>query len=208
MSLNHIELPTSIVICDDHQLFCQGLREVVLQALPNASFVIANTTSTCLEVLESSLVDVFICDIKIGNEDGLEFIQKQQRLLRDKIVIVLSGFYENYLVQHASQLGVDYFLKKESGIEDLLPAILGDESTKLKNTLPNHSENEPVKFLSKKEKEILKLVTSGMRSKEIAEKLFISKNTVDTHRRNIHRKLNTTNTAELTRIVYESPISL
>ena len=179
-----------------------------MQALPNATFTITNTTSDCLEVLQSTVIDVFICDIKIGNEDGLEFIQKQQILLRDKIVIVLSGFYENYLVQHASQLGVDSFLKKESGIEDLLPAILGDESTKLKNILLNHSENEPVKFLSKKEKEILKLVTSGMRSKEIAEKLFISKNTVDTHRRNIHRKLNTTNTAELTRIVYESPISL
>jgi DNA-binding NarL/FixJ family response regulator len=208
MSLNHSKYPTSIVICDDHQLFCQGLKEVVLQALPNVSFAITNTTATCLEVLKSSLVDVFICDIKIGNEDGLDFIQKQQILLRDKIVIVLSGFYENYLVQHASQLGVDYYLKKESGIEDLLPAILGNESSKLKNKLPKQLENEPVKFLSKKEKEILKLIITGMRSKEIAEKLFISKNTVDTHRRNIHRKLNTTNTAELTRIVYESPISL
>jgi FixJ family two-component response regulator len=105
-------------------------------------------------------------------------------------------------------IGVNYFLQKEVGVQELLQAIHGGESVKLEHKLSNEAQFEPVEFLSKKEKEILKHIVAGLQSKEIADKLFISKTTVDTHRRNIHRKLNTTSSGDLIRLVYEGVIPL
>jgi DNA-binding NarL/FixJ family response regulator len=205
---NNADRSFTILICDDHQLFCQGLKEVIKQFLPNANFCIANNTIECLELLENRSIDVFICDIKIGNDDGLYFIKRNYALLQHKTIIILSGLYEKYLLRKAMHIGVNYFLQKEVGIQELLQAIYGEESTKLEYKFANETQIDPVEFLSKKEKEILKLIVAGLQSKEIADKLFISKTTVDTHRRNIHRKLNTTRSGELIRLVYEGIIPL
>lgn len=198
----------TLLICDDHQLFCQGLKEVLKQALPNASFHITNNTKDCLEYLENQSFDVFICDIKIGKCDGLDFIKQNHVLLKNKRIIILSGLFEDYLLRKALHIGVNYFLQKEAGVQELLQAIHGEESFELQHKLCNESQFEPNEFLSKKEKEILKHIVAGLQSKEIADKLFISKTTVDTHRRNIHRKLNTTNSGDLIRLVYEGVVTL
>jgi DNA-binding NarL/FixJ family response regulator len=198
----------TFLICDDHQLFCQGLKEVLKQAQPNASFHITNNTKDCLEYLENQSFDVFICDIKIGENDGLNFIKQNYALFQNKTIIILSGLFEDYLLRKAMHIGVNYFLQKEAGVQELLQAINGEESLKLEHKLSNEAQFEPIEFLSKKEKEILKHIVAGLQSKEIADKLFISKTTVDTHRRNIHRKLNTTSSGDLIRLVYEGVIPL
>ncbi len=203
-----INSPLEILICDDHQLFCLGLKEVIKQNIPDAQIRTSNSKSQCLEVLKQQQIDVLICDIKIGAENGLQLIDQNRELLKGINIIVLSGLYEEYLLSKAQAIGVNYFLKKEACVEELLPAIYGEPTTKLKPSLYQNSDKPLLDFLSKKEKEIIKLITEGMQSKEIAEKLFISKTTVDTHRRNIHRKLKTNNSGDLLRLVYEGVLEL
>ncbi len=198
----------SILICDDHQLFSQGLKEVIKQHIPGAEITITENYSDCISRLKTTETNVFICDIKIGNENGLDLISKHIELLESTTIIVLSGLYENYLLRKAQFIGVHYFLKKEAGVNELLAAINGENQNRLIHQFENEHEFNATEFLSKKEKEIIKLVIDGFQSKEIAEKLFISKTTVDTHRRNIHRKLNTTNSGDLIRLVYERIITL
>jgi DNA-binding NarL/FixJ family response regulator len=197
-----------ILICDDHELFCQGLKEVLRQHLPDAYISTSNNTDQCLSILSQRRIDILICDLKIGPENGLQLIEQNAELLKDINIVLLSGLYEEYLLNKARAIGVNYFLKKEACIDELLPAINGESAFKLKASICKSTDLPLFEFLSKKEKEIIKLVTSGLQSKEIAEKLCISKTTVDTHRRNIHRKLKTSNTGDLLRLVYEGVLEL
>jgi two-component system nitrate/nitrite response regulator NarL len=198
----------SILICDDHQLFSQGLKEVIKQHIPDAYVTITDNVTQCIEVLNKENIDVFICDIKIGNSSGLVLIEQQINLLSSTTIIVLSGLYEDYLLRKAQLIGVHYFLKKEASVNELLLAIQGEQAIRLNVIAKRETEFNASDFLSKKEKEIIKLIIEGFQSKEIAEMLFISKTTVDTHRRNIHRKLNTANSGDLIRLVYEKVITL
>jgi DNA-binding NarL/FixJ family response regulator len=196
------------LICDDHQLFSQGLKEVIKQHIPDAYVTITDNVTQCIEVLNKENIDVFICDIKIGNSSGLVLIEQQINLLSSTTIIVLSGLYEDYLLRKAQLIGVHYFLKKEASVNELLLAIQGEQAIRLNVIAKRETEFNASDFLSKKEKEIIKLIIEGFQSKEIAEMLFISKTTVDTHRRNIHRKLNTANSGDLIRLVYEKVITL
>ena len=196
------------MICDDHQLFSQGLKEVIKQHIPDAYVTITDNVTQCIEVLNKENIDVFICDIKIGNSSGLVLIEQQINLLSSTTIIVLSGLYEDYLLRKAQLIGVHYFLKKEASVNELLLAIQGEQAIRLNVIAKRETEFNASDFLSKKEKEIIKLIIEGFQSKEIAEMLFISKTTVDTHRRNIHRKLNTANSGDLIRLVYEKVITL
>jgi DNA-binding NarL/FixJ family response regulator len=135
-------------------------------------------------------------------------IEQQINLLSSTTIIVLSGLYEDYLLRKAQLIGVHYFLKKEASVNELLLAIQGEQAIRLNVIAKRETEFNASDFLSKKEKEIIKLIIEGFQSKEIAEMLFISKTTVDTHRRNIHRKLNTANSGDLIRLVYEKVITL
>jgi DNA-binding NarL/FixJ family response regulator len=197
-----------ILICDDHQLFCQGLKEVIRQHLPDAFISTSNNKEQCLSILSQRKIDVLICDLKIGHENGLQLIEQNKDLLKGINIVLLSGLYEEYLLNKAQAIGVNYFLKKEACINELLPAIKGEGAFKLKPPICQGADRPLLEFLSKKEKEIIKLINAGLQSKEIAEKLFISKTTVDTHRRNIHRKLKTTNSGDLIRLVYEGVLEL
>jgi DNA-binding NarL/FixJ family response regulator len=197
-----------ILICDDHQLFCQGLKEVIRQHLPDAFISTSNNKEQCLSILSQRKIDVLICDLKIGPDNGLQLIEQNAELLKGINIVLLSGLYEEYLLNKAQAIGVNYYLKKEACIDELLLAINGELAFKLKPPMHQSSDLPLLEFLSKKEKEIIKLITEGLQSKEIAEKLFISKTTVDTHRRNIHRKLNTTNSGDLLRLVYEGILEI
>jgi DNA-binding NarL/FixJ family response regulator len=200
--------PNKMLICDDHDLFCLGLKELLSAHLNKTEIFTVNTKKECEELLEQHFFDVFICDIKIGSDNGLQLIKSNQTALAETTVIVLSGHYEDYLLRKAKNIGVDYFLKKEASLNELLPAISNNPSMRLEKIFKEEDVDSPVSTLSKKETEIIKLIAAGYQSKEIATKLFISKVTVDTHRRNIHRKMNTTSTGELLKLVYEGIIEL
>lgn len=205
---NNLNSCNKILICDDHALLCLGLKELIKIHLPDTTVEVVNCRKDCEEVLASQNFDVFLCDIKIGEDNGLQLIEDLRNRLQNTRVIIISGMYEDYLLKRARFAGADYFLKKESSLADLLPAIMGDPELKLDVTLEKEEEIPPFLTLTKKESEIIKLIVEGNQSKEIAEKLYISKVTVDTHRRNIHRKLNTTNSSDLLRLVYDGSIAI
>lgn len=197
-----------MLICDDHDLFSLGLKELLSAHLKKTEIFTVRSKNECEELLKQHFFDVFICDYKIGIDNGLQLIKNNQTLLADTTIIVLSGHYEDYLLRKAKTIGVDYFLKKEASLDELLPAIRNNPSSRLEKILKEEDVDSPVPALSKKETEIIKLIAAGYQSKEIATKLFISKVTVDTHRRNIHRKLNTTSTGELLKLIYEGIIEV
>jgi DNA-binding NarL/FixJ family response regulator len=197
----------NILICDDHVLFCEGLRELILKEISKAQVFITNALDEIAPILEKEDIQVFICDINFKLANGIEWMLRHNHLISDKRVIILTGQYDDYTMRQASKTSMDYFLRKEVMKEELIAAILGELEPTSFFGIKLQAQEKQIR-LSKQEKTIVRLITEGLMSKEIADRLFISKSTVDTHRRNINRKLGVNGTAELLKKVYDGSIEV
>lgn len=204
----------TIVICDDHVLFANGLAELLTKFGRNYNVVTYNNAVDCTAYFNSNTAHVFICDLNIGNVDGFVLLKE----LKDKLIatktIIISAYFEPYLIAKAETMGIHAFLKKETDIETLLhviaqpinaPFYSNKETKKEHNYYTSKDLTTASKFrLSKQEIEIIKLIIDGKLSKEIADALHISKATVDTHRRNINKKLELSNSSSLIKFAHEN----
>jgi DNA-binding NarL/FixJ family response regulator len=204
----------NIVICDDHILFLSGLSEILKKFGEDYNVVTFNDTPSCKTYIQQNQVDVFICDLNIDDVDGFVLIEDLRDQLKDAKIIILTAYYENFLIRKAEKLGINAFLRKETTSDELidvielennLPFYTNKNNTKTANTFISKDESVVSKFrLSKQEKEIIKYIVEGKTSKEIASLLFITKNTVDTHRKNINRKLELSNNSSLIKFANEN----
>lgn len=195
-----------ILICDDHLLFAQCLQELILQREPKSGIVLSRNVIELEIALNTMDFDVVILDVNLREEDSFSFLEKNRELFRTTKVIVLTGFYEEYLIRRAIRLGVKYFFHKDIDHTILLSTIFSDLQDEY---LPQISPNdELIVSLTNQEKNIIRLVLKGKQSKEIALDLNISKSTVDTHRRNINRKLNLSGTGDLILWAYENRVEV
>ena len=207
-------MPKNIVICDDHILFSSGLFEILKKFGEDYTILTFNDSKSCKIYILQNKVDVFICDLNIDNVDGFILIQELKDALKDAKIIILTAYYENFLIKKAQKLGIDAFLRKETSLEELVDVIESEKNTpfytnknniKTINEFDSKDESTVNKFrLSKQEKEIIKFIVEGKTSKEIAKLLFITKNTVDTHRKNIGRKLEINNNSSLIKFANEN----
>jgi two-component system nitrate/nitrite response regulator NarL len=207
-------MPKNIIVCDDHVLFLNGLSEILYKFGRDYNVVTFNDSLSCKSYVQQNKVDVFICDLNIDNIDGFVLIEELKDQLIDAKIIILTAYYENFLIRKAHKLGINAFLKKETTSEELINVIDLDKS------IPFYTNENNAKYLnefgtidavlankfrlSKQEKEIIKFIVEGKTSKEIAKLLFITKNTVDTHRKNINRKLEINSNSTLIKFANEN----
>lgn len=206
--------PKHIVICDDHLLFLNGIAELLRNANKGYEIVSFNRADECRKHLKDHRIDVFICDLNIGDTDGFVLLEELREQLKHTKKIILTAYYEDFLIQKAKRMGMDAFLKKETTADELIKVIEMAPSKEFQtNGRDSRSVDvyrtidEPIvnKFrISKQEKEVIKLIIKGLTSKEIGEALFVSKTTVDTHRRNIYKKLEISNSSTLIKFAHEN----
>ena len=207
-------MPKNIVICDDHILFSSGLFEILKKFGKDYNVLTFNDSRACKAYILQNKVDVFICDLNIDKVDGFILIQELKDALKDAKIIILTAYYEDFLIKKAQKFGIDAFLKKETSLEELIdviefkkniPFYTNRNKIKTINEFDSKDESMINKFrLSKQEKEIIKCIVEGKTRKEIATLLFITKNTVDTHRKNIGRKLEIKNNSSLIKFANEN----
>ncbi|CAH0210808.1 Oxygen regulatory protein NreC [Pedobacter sp. Bi27] len=207
-------MPKQIVICDDHLLFLNGISELLKNTGNNYGIFKFSDAHSCRNHFMHNIADVFICDLNINHFDGFVLIEELRSQLKNTKIIVLTAYYEDFLIQKAKKLGVNAFLKKETPAEELISIIESNKEATF-YTNKSYKKGESVysaidgsivnKFrISRQEKEIIKLIIKGLTSKEIAEVLFISITTVTTHRKNIHRKLEINNSSSLIKFAHEN----
>lgn len=192
-----------ILICDDHTIFCTSIAE----KLQRNGFTVDTcfSYSSCINIIQQVNYDVFICDLNIGAKDGFELVKELNQYLLKTRVVFLSAYSEPFLIDKAQKIGANAFLTKDCSIDTLLQVIndrnnyFEIEKINEQNSYYGQLDKKIInKFkLSKQEKEIIKLIIAGKTSIEIAEFLYISKHTVDTHRANIYKKLEVSNTVSL-----------
>lgn len=202
-----------ILICDDHFIFTNGLSQLLNQANQNYEVESVNDSKSCEKILENQHFDVFLCDLNIDNQDGFSLISKMKNQLLSTRTLIISAYCESFLIQKVQKAGIHGYLKKDSNLTELIEAIESNEPfysnvltfNQPKNDFSELDQKFEMKFkLSKQEKMIIKHIVTGKTSKEIGDALFISKSTVDTHRRNINRKLEVANISSLYKFVHEN----
>ena len=217
------------VIADDHQLFTEGLKNI-LRRTDKFEFQIigeAENGRDLLPILKRTYPDLLLLDLNMPETDGLDVLDTIRDNYGDMKILALTMYDEAKLVKSAFKAGVDGYILKNSDPYELLNAI--DEVLKGKtyigvgvqlvgarsNGKTFMADKEKGKFedkfiqkynLTKREIEILKLISQAFSNKEIAQELFISDQTVSVHRKNIMRKLNVSNIAGLIKIAYDNSI--
>ncbi len=202
---------TNVFIVDDHKVVIEG----ILSLLQNVSEILvcgfAISGSQCINFLEKNSVDVILMDISIPDINGLELCKKVKEINPEYKVLALSTFDQISYVNKMMANGASGYLLKNTTKNELLDAINTIMnggiyfSEELQETIKNSkTETEKLIILTKREKDIMQLIVEGLTNNQIGEKLFISPDTVDSHRKNLHTKLNVKNTAMLVRYAIEN----
>jgi len=188
-----------IVLVDDHKLMIDGLRNMLV----DNNFVIiaeASDTVNAMEIINrhAEEIDFLITDIQLPGDSGLELIRNVKKAYSHIKIIVLSMHDERTVVMEAVSLGVNAYLLKNLTQSQFLHAINIVKSGKffiseeLSYVLADKVNIKSVaSLLSNREMEILRLIAMEYSNKQIAEALFISERTVESHRKNIFTKTNT-----------------
>ncbi len=192
----------TLVLADDHRIVRQGLR-VLLEGEPN--FRVAGEASDGLEALklvETLHPDVLILDLMLGDISGLEVARQVSEQSPKTAVIILSMYGNESYVLEALRAGAKAYVLKESTSTELVRAIrevLGGRrylgaplseraiDSYLQKTEP--PEPDPYETLTPREREVFGLASQGLTNAEIANRLSISRRTVEIHRANMLRKL-------------------
>ena len=193
-----------MLIVDDHPMVIEGMRSL----LSNLDFVgIAGTAANAFEavaLLKTRPVDVAIVDINLPDVNGIELTAKIVKEFPNVKVLAMSTFKERSYISRMIQSGASGYLIKSASADEIAEAVLTAYEGKLYLSLDVNAIDRSVTaeppILSRREKEVLEHIAEGLTSPQIAEKLFISLHTVDTHRKNILTKFNVNNTAALIKL--------
>ncbi|MFN3554557.1 MAG: response regulator [Bacteroidales bacterium] len=194
-----------VYIIDDHKLFVEGISSLLADEPDLELMGYSLSAEDFLENFNAIAPDVYLVDINMPQMNGIEL----SRLIREKKpgaqILALTMFEDYQYVEKMIQTGVNGYVLKTASLTELVKAIktvatgekfLGSKIqqlifNKIGTSIPQTSqtkEEKPVSILSEREKEILALVAREFSNQEIAEKLFISERTVQTHRKNIFSK--------------------
>jgi len=212
---------TSILIADDHPIFVDGIVSLI-GGIDGFSVVsTAVNGKDALDKIPESYPDIVLMDINMPEMDGVEATRIIKDQYPDVKVIMLTMYDEIRLIKDVLEIGARGYILKNIGRDDLIKALETVSNgqpyldpavqEKMIISLSGNEEeahDEPnaelVNSITQREMEILQLIAMGMTSGEIAKKLFISKNTVETHRKNLLGKLNVKNTAALLKFAYQN----
>lgn len=187
----------SIAIIDDHKIFAEGIQSVTKEIGWLNWVGEAFNAKEGLALYKEKNPEVLLLDYHLPDAKGIDVARTILKENPSAIILMLSMENDNDIIYQCKTEGVMGYLIKNLSSDELLSAIeeaiSGNPVFMWSAEKQEHKSNADV--LSKREKEIIMLIRQGLTSQEIANKLFLSTYTVDTHRRNILRKLDLKNTA-------------
>ncbi|MGH7819323.1 MAG: response regulator [Candidatus Binatia bacterium] len=206
----------SIVLADDHAVVRQGLR-AILEA--ETDFTLVGEAGEGLETLrlvEKLQPNVLVADLMMPGLNGLEVIRQVRRLSKKTRVAVLSMYSTEAYVLEALRNGASAYVPKGSTAAELIRAVreiaagrrylsppLSEPAIEAYLGKTQSAGSDPYDTLTTREREVMQLLAEGHRNAEVADRLFISTRTVETHRANVMRKLSLRNYSALVRYALE-----
>lgn len=201
-----------ILLVDDHPILLEGSKNLINSSeLFEVTFT-AKSAESAIELLKSEDFDILISDYEMGDLTGGEVVQIAKVAQPDIKTIILSMHDSPSVVKELLQLGVDGYVLKSDSHESILAALdkvtsgkrfLSDDIASL---LIDGLDQKQLTSLTPREKEIVKLIVKEYSTKQIAEILFISERTVETHRKNILKKTKSSNLVALIKYAYDKKL--
>lgn len=205
-----------VAIADDHRLMLDGIKRA-LETAPDIEVVgEAMSGDEMLALLPEVQPDVVILDLRMPNGDGLDTLSRIRQDHPGMKVIILSMFEDSEHIDQALQRGADGYVVKSINPLDLPSTIrqVVEGAVHLRGVAtPTTATDEPapakatgLEVLTERELSILKLVAEGLSNLDIANRLFVTEQTVKFHLSNIYRKLGVANRTEATRYAYRAKL--
>jgi DNA-binding NarL/FixJ family response regulator len=195
----------TIFIIDDHPVVVAGLSAL----LKNFDEVkVAGSVGNAFEAvqfLKSNTVDLVLLDINLPDISGIDLCKKIYKEFPGIKILGISTFGERSYISRMIENGASGYLIKnasEAEIREAIQTVMAGKlylSVSMQNLLKSNTSYAEIPAITKREKEILNLISEGYTTNQMAEKLFISPLTVESHRKNLLTKLNVNNTAALIR---------
>ncbi len=192
-------MPLKLVIADDHPLLIDGLKRV-LEEIDNVEVAdIASNGLQLISVLRKTAADIVLLDLQMPKLDGIETMKILKKDFPKLKIIVFTNYGQPRLIKEIKAAGADGFLIKSSSSVELKEAVssvaagntwFSDAEQELPETSPFVNDFMKKYQLTERETEIISKISKGLTTKEIAVQLYLSEFTINTHRRNICRKLN------------------
>lgn len=206
-----------IVIADDHQMFIDGVKVLIRN---EKRFVIVGEAlngEAALELIAQHQPHILITDINMPGMSGTELTKTVKQQFPQTKVLVLTMYNDREIISEIFGTEAEGYILKNTGKQELITALsrLADDGTYYSNEVMNimmtavrkqKKIEKETQHLTPREIEIIRLITQELSTAQIADKLFISPRTVDTHRKNILQKTGVKTIVGLMRFAYENEL--
>ncbi|MBL7719347.1 MAG: response regulator transcription factor [Flavipsychrobacter sp.] len=209
----------TVAVLDDHQLIADAIAGIV-NGQDDYTYWGGFVHSRDLDekIATHGAPDVLLLDINLNGEDGIELCKQYTRKHAGMKIAMITGLTQPAVVKNAMRTGANGFMLKNIAKDDLLQGIrtmmrgeqyIHEEIQKLivADALYRHRPSDYVPKLSRREKEVLELIMKECTTQEIADTLFISVNTVETHRASLLQKTGAKNIAGLVKVAIEKGLT-
>ena len=207
---------TRILLTDDHDVVRKGLKQILRESIPEAAFGDASTGRDALRQARAGPWDLVVLDISLPDRSGLDVLKELRRDLPALPVLVLSMYSEEQFAVRVLRAGAAGYLTKRTAAQELIAAVrkvlaggkyvsasVAESLAVAVGALPPSAEDLH-QALSDREYQVFRMLAMGKTVKDIGEELFLSPQTVSTHRFRILNKMGMTTNAELIQYAIQS----
>lgn len=195
-----------ILVVDDHPMVLEGMQAMLAQIDFVSVTSVAQHAQLAMELIRADTPDIVITDINMPGTDGIVLTAMIRASYPTVKVIAMSTFNERSLISQMVQQGASGYLLKSASLEEIEEAIRIVKKGKLYLSVALELDKKEAETINKvpvltsREREVLALISDGLTNPQIADKLFVSPYTVDSHRKNLLTKFEVNNTAGLIKL--------
>lgn len=202
----------SVIIIDDHPVVLEGFVSLLRNVEEVTIAGCFTHAAEGLAFLSQHAVDILLLDINLPDRNGIELCGEIRKLYPATRIIIISNHSERQMITRLLQEGAAGYLLKNASAAELAQSIrdalagklvLSQDVQAILASLPDREPKAGIPRLTRREKEILKMIATGHTTAQIAAQLFISPFTVETHRRNLMQKFGVGNAPALIRVATE-----
>ncbi|MBK6937574.1 MAG: response regulator transcription factor [Chitinophagaceae bacterium] len=200
----------NVLITDDHILLAEGLKKIINDSPIAKVVAVAHSGNECHRLLRENLPDVLLLDINLPDTDGITLCAELKTLYPSLKVLALTSYGEYTMVRRMMESGASGYILKNAMAEEMLEGIEVVASGKNflcheVDLLMKKQANNAI-WLTPRERQLLQLIAEGNTNQEIAEKIFLGVETVNSYRKNLLFKLGARNTAVLVKKAFEQKL--
>jgi DNA-binding NarL/FixJ family response regulator len=200
----------TVQIVDDHKMVVEGLEKLINESDIATVTGKAYTIAGCYRMLSAGQPDVLLLDVGLPDGNGMDLCPEIKKRYPAVNILMLTSYAEHAVITHLLGNGASGYVLKNAMSEEIIEGIRVVASGKRflceeVDVLLKNRNNNPVE-LTRRERELLKLIVAGCTSTEIADKMCLGYETIRSYRKNLNIKLNAHNTAMLVKIAIEDKL--